>query len=203
MKMQSRIGKILVRAALVMGAGTLCNGSAFAQASHGSKVPAIDVAVTYQAVRSDQVSGGSFFQQGGAVELHARLFGGLGFVASVSGEHAGSQTTGAAPISFVTTVFGPRYTFAVRKRASIFLEAMGGEANAFQSNFPAAAGSSTPQTGANSLAVLSGGGVDFNLSRHLAIRAVQADWLHTQLPNGANNTQNNLRLGAGIVLKFN
>ena len=202
MRMQYTISKTLVHVALVISTTTVC-GTASAQAASGYKAPAIDVAITYQTLRSDRVSGGSsFFQQGGAAELHSRLVGGLGVVASVTGEHAGISATGVAPVSFVSTVFGPWYTFAPRSRASLFLEAMVGEINAFQSSFPAAIGSSTPQPSAKAIAVLSGGGIDFNLSRHIAIRAVQVDWLHTQLPNGGGNTQNNLRLGSGIVVRF-
>lgn len=202
MRMQNKIRKIPVCVALVLGATSL-HGIAFAQARTGSKVPAIDVSITYQALRSDHVSGGSsFFLQGGAAEAHARLFAGLGVVASVTGEHAGNSATGAAPISFVSFVFGPRYTFAPARRASVFVEGMVGEVKAFNSSFPPAPGLLTLQTGASSIAFLSGGGIDFNLSRHVAIRAVQVDWLHTQLPNGGGNSQNNLRLGAGIVWRF-
>jgi hypothetical protein len=202
MKMQNRTGQILVRVALVVASVTLVNGAMLAQSAFTHKLPSVDVAVTYQTLRSDHVSdGSSFFQQGGAVELHARLFGGLGVVASVTGEHASTGATGAAPISFVSTVFGPRYTFAPRRRTSVFVEAMAGEISAFQSSFPPITGS-TPLTNANSVAVLTGGGIDLNLDRRFAIRAVQVDWLHTQLPNGGGNTQNNLRLGAGVVVRF-
>jgi len=198
--MRNGIAKTFVPA-LAFGAAVSLTGPAFAQATH--RAPAIDIAITYETVHSDHVANGnSFFQQGGAAEIHAHLFGGLGVVASLTGEHAGRGATGAAPISLISTVFGPRYTFAPMRRASFFIEGMAGEVNAFQSTFPAAAGSATPRTSASSLAVLTGGGIDWNVSRHLAIRAVQADWLHTQLPNGGDNTQNNLRLGAGLVIKF-
>ena len=47
-----------------------------------------------------------------------------------------------------------------------------------------------------------GGGLDYRLSQHVAVRAVEAAWQHTQLPNGTNNIQNDLLLGAGIVVRF-
>ncbi|MGA8531063.1 MAG: hypothetical protein WB622_15205 [Acidobacteriaceae bacterium] len=40
------------------------------------------------------------------------------------------------------------------------------------------------------------------LSPQLAVRALQASWLRTQLPNSTSNLQNNLRLGAGFVFRF-
>jgi peptidoglycan-associated lipoprotein len=44
-----------------------------------------------------------------------------------------------------------------------------------------------------------GGGMDIDLTPRIAVRVLQADWLRTQLPNGASNVQNSLQLGAGIV----
>jgi peptidoglycan-associated lipoprotein len=47
-----------------------------------------------------------------------------------------------------------------------------------------------------------GGGLDLNLSRRFSIRLVEADYLVTAFDNGANNHQNNARIGAGVVFKF-
>ena len=47
-----------------------------------------------------------------------------------------------------------------------------------------------------------GGGMNLNLKPHLALRLFEADYLRTQLPNSTNNAQNNLQLGAGLVLRF-
>jgi peptidoglycan-associated lipoprotein len=48
--------------------------------------------------------------------------------------------------------------------------------------------------------VLAGGGVDIGLSRHISLRLAQADYVRMQLPNSITNVQNNIRLGAGIIL---
>ena len=78
-------------------------------------------------------------------------------------------------------------------------QGLAGEANGFHSIFPGVngAGSST-----NSVALLVGGGTNVALSRHLAVRALDAAWLRTQLPNATTNAQNNVRLAAGVVFKF-
>jgi outer membrane immunogenic protein len=47
-----------------------------------------------------------------------------------------------------------------------------------------------------------GGGLDANLSPRFALRLVQADYYPTLLRNGYNDRQNNLRLSAGIVIRF-
>ena len=45
------------------------------------------------------------------------------------------------------------------------------------------------------------GGIDVKLSRRIALRPFEANWLRTNYPNSATNVQNNLRLGTGIVLR--
>jgi hypothetical protein len=39
-------------------------------------------------------------------------------------------------------------------------------------------------------------------SRRIALRAFEANWMHTQLLNGAGDAQNALLFGAGIVYCF-
>lgn len=72
------------------------------------------------------------------------------------------------------------------------------EADGFYGLYPAPG---RALTSSNSFAVQTGGGVDVGISRHLAVRLFQADWLRTQLPNSTTNVQNNLRLAAGIVFR--
>jgi hypothetical protein len=97
----------------------------------------LDVAITYELTRESQATTtGSFFLQGGAVELHANVYAGLGVVASITGEHVSTGTTGAAPIDMVVAAFGPRYTFTPPRRTALFAETLVGEANAFHSVFP-------------------------------------------------------------------
>lgn len=47
-----------------------------------------------------------------------------------------------------------------------------------------------------------GGGIDFTVSRHIAIRPVQAEYFLTKFPDGLHNRQNNFRYSAGIVFRF-
>jgi peptidoglycan-associated lipoprotein len=47
-----------------------------------------------------------------------------------------------------------------------------------------------------------GGGLDLKASRRLALRLIEADYLLTTVDNGSNNHQNNLRVSAGVVLRF-
>ena len=61
--------------------------------------------------------------------------------------------------------------------------------------------SSTTNAGAAFAANL-GGGLDLSASRRFSIRLIEADYLVTTFNNGANNHQNNLRIGAGVVQHF-
>ena len=69
----------------------------------------------------------------------------------------------------------------------------------FRSLFPSVSGAGSS---ASSLALQIGGGVDLKLSHYVAVRALEASWLRTQLPNSTNDRQNSLRLGAGLVVRF-
>jgi opacity protein-like surface antigen len=99
----------------------------------------------------------------------------------------------------VTTSFGPRYRWRSAGKISPYGQALLGIANGFDSVFPDPAGA---QDSASSLALQLGGGVDYRVSDHFAVRALDAGWLRTQLPNSVSNVQNTLRLGAGVVVRF-
>jgi hypothetical protein len=47
-----------------------------------------------------------------------------------------------------------------------------------------------------------GGGIDLTVSRHFAVRPVQAEYFLTKFPDGANNRKNNFRYSAGIAFRF-
>jgi len=54
------------------------------------------------------------------------------------------------------------------------------------------------------LATVIGGGLDINVSRSLAIRVAQADWLMTRFDTGywGDDRQHNFRFSAGIIFKL-
>jgi hypothetical protein len=47
-----------------------------------------------------------------------------------------------------------------------------------------------------------GGGLDLRATPRFSVRLVEADDLLTTFDNGDNNHQNNLRISAGVVLRF-
>jgi hypothetical protein len=179
-----------------------------AMGQNASKVAPVDVAVTYDALRSNHITGDNFWAQGGAVELGGRFYRGLGVAARVEGGHAGAGNTNGVPLNLVTAVFGVRYTVSSHSgRYVIFGEGLVGQSNGFRTLFSKGSGPvGSPTAGTitsdNAFAVETGGGLDFSLSRHLGLRAIEARYLRTDFLNSTTNIQNNLSLGAGIVLRF-
>jgi opacity protein-like surface antigen len=163
--------------------------------------PTVDLSFTYSAQRSNTVPGEFFWLQGGSAELSANFFQNLGVVADVSGSYAKNLAPGV-DLTLVTDTFGPRYTWRHvghhGHAVSVFGQTLIGEAHGINSVFV------DPEKGAqkdwNSFALQVGGGFDIDLSKRIAIRALQADWVRTQFPNADTNVQNNMRLGAGIVI---
>src|ERR1700682_2547598 len=79
-------------------------------------------------------------------------------------------------------LFGPTVTASVG-RSSVFAHALFGEARSSLGagvGIPIIGGISTGITSANAFAMAFGGGIDIGMTRHLAIRAVQVDYLRTQ-----------------------
>ena len=161
-------------------------------------VPSLNVALTYNATLSDLINTSRFWMQGASAQIEGRFYGGWGAVADISGMHIANINSTGVGLDMVTVTFGPRYTWT-HARYQLFGQGLAGVANGFNSVFP---GPLAAQTTAGSLAVKAGGGINYALRRHIALRLFEADYLRTQLPNSTNNAQNNFQLAAGIVLRF-
>jgi hypothetical protein len=146
-------------------------------------LPRLEVAVVYNSLLTD----GQFWR-------------GLGVEADISGFNAQNANNAGVGLAMVTATFGPRYEWSPAHHRYVFFgHGLAGEANGFDSAFPgvgAASGSAT------SLALQIGGGMDLRVKDRLSLRVFDADWLRTQLPNANTNVQNNIRLGAGVVVRF-
>jgi hypothetical protein len=175
--------------------------TALAQERSGSPVDRghLSLAITYTAEHGNNTQLNGLWLNGGSAELTATLLHGWGVTANVVGLHTGNAGNGV-PLNFVATTFGPSFEHVATHGPHaplLFVHALAGEANGFDGLYPSALG---PIGSSNSLAVNVGGGADLAVAHRLAIRLFEAGWLRTQLPNAAGGTQNNLSLGAGIVL---
>jgi hypothetical protein len=191
---------LLLAAMLLTVAGSRAQATATVSEPYRQEV---DVAVTYTAQHSNLVSNPTFWQQGGGAELSAQVWRGIGLSANIIGTNTGNAANSNVGLTMVTSTFGPRYTWrrpiGSKRSLAIFGQGLVGESHGFNSYFPESGGELSAY---NSFALQIGGGIDVGLSRHLAIRAIQADWLRTEFPNGTTNVQNSFRIAAGVVLRF-
>jgi len=173
---------------------------AAAPAQDSTAAPSLEVAFSWNATRSNPISGSSFWMQGGSFEVHGQFYRGLGAVADIAGAHTAGINSSGVGLDMVTATFGPRYTWSLRNhKFRFFGQGLAGVANGFNSVFPSPNGANTSAT---SLALKAGGGMNISLTPHIALRAVQANWLRTAFPNSTTSAQNNLVLGAGIVIRL-
>jgi opacity protein-like surface antigen len=91
-------------------------------------------------------------------------------------------------------LFGPRVTYRGDKRITPFAHALVGRVGMTLVQSPQSSGGSLYTFG---LAL--GGGLDINVARHVAIRAIQADYVRSRF---GFKVENNLRLSFGEVVRF-
>lgn len=108
--------------------------------------------------------------------------------------------------SAFTYLFGPRLSFRNHSRITPFAQVLLGAAHAGKVTLSSCTGSScTPLPAQTAFALTAGGGFDIRLVRHISIRAIQAEYLMTRFSDpttGAGNTQNDLRLSAGLLFRL-
>ena len=121
----------------------------------------------------------------------------FGLGGSVSGQYSKFDENGISErITTNSFLVGPKFSIRTNKRITPFAQAMFGlgrlhtETNEF---------GPLVSFKDQSFAMSIGGGLDVTVSRHVAIRAIQIDYLRTQF---FNETQNKGRIAFGIVLRF-
>ncbi len=135
----------------------------------------------------------TFNGNGGGVQLEFNANRSLGVVGDLAGYGATATTNGAWVGGAVTYLFGPRVNFR-HERFTPFAQVLFG-------GIWTTAGIANSSS-ENSFAMTAGGGIDFKVTRHVSIRPIQAEYFLTKIPDGLNNRQNNLRIGAGIVVRL-
>lgn len=164
----------------------------------------LKLAFDYSYMRANAGPGdcGCFNLSGGSAEAAFHAWRGISVVGQVIGEHAGSTNIHGQPLSLALVTAGPRFTYHLRRheRFAPFVQGLAGAVHGFDAPFPTPTGSEAFV--ATSVAVLVGGGLDIGLRRHIDIRAFEADYGLTHLPNDVNDRQNLLRLSSGVVFRL-
>lgn len=162
-----------------------------------------DLAVEYTYVHSNAPPGGCgcFSLNGGSVSVAQPLgTGHLAAAADMAVTHGSGINAGGYDLTLFSFTSGLRYRPFLRSRWSPFGQVLIGVANAggtlVEGHSPAAGDSPL------NFASLVGGGLDYRLRGPWSVRLIEADYLLTRSTNGVNDHQNNLRVSAGIVLRF-
>jgi outer membrane protein OmpA-like peptidoglycan-associated protein len=138
---------------------------------------------------------------GGTAQLTGNINNWFGLAADIAGY--GVHDVGGVDGKLWTYLFGPRFTFN-RGKIEPFVHVLIGGAR-LNSTLKIPVGDTVffnRSFHANAFAAAGGGGVDWNPSKHVGIRLVQAEYLYTNFNDNRDNRQNNLRVSGGIVLRF-
>jgi hypothetical protein len=148
-----------------------------------------------------------FWLRGFGTNVAVPLYKGFGVAGNVGGGRAANIQPGVS-LDKMSYLAGPRYTMNLSRahgqgatggRAQIFGEALFGGTVGFNGTFPAPGGTATT---AQSFAMQFGGGLDVAFHGGLGVRAFEADYVRTSLPNNGTNNQSDLRLAFGVSYRF-
>lgn len=127
----------------------------------------------------------------------------------LTGNGANEPLTVKSSGTAYTYLFGPRLSYRNTTRLTPFGQVLVGGVHASSVNISNCSGAPcTPLPTQLAFAMTGGGGLDFRLTRHFSIRAVQAEYMMTRFAdvtfgsNGNATTQNDLRLSSGVVFGF-
>lgn len=160
----------------------------------------LNLAAGYNFVRANAPpnSCDCFNMTGGFVSGEFQLSPWFGAAGEFTGEHSSKISSLGQDLTLTTFTAGPRISWT-HVHFTPYGEFLLGGAHAGNSYFPSGASGSSS---ASSFAYSAGGGVDFNLTPRMSLRVIDAKYLRTSFPNGTNNVQNHLKIGAGIVIRF-
>jgi opacity protein-like surface antigen len=179
-----RMRKIFWLAVLALGAS---------MAAQAQDYPKAEVFGGYSYAHTSIVGTGFNFN-GGIGSLTGNLNDWFGVEGEFAGYHTGSNGVSG---TLVTYMFGPR--IAVRNKGNDkvtpYFHALFGGAHVSASAF--GIGGSD-----NAFALAVGGGVDARVTKNVAVRVVQADYMLTKFTDGVNDRQNSVRISAGIVFRW-
>jgi peptidoglycan-associated lipoprotein len=205
-----RVSKhIKLLSALTIMAASL--GAASAQVSNAAQAtPAAasaarpELALDFSYLRSNAPPGGCtcFNLYGGSAAFAWPIAKGpYALAADITVAQNGSISSHGFGLTLSTYTVGLRYEPKLRTPLlHPFGQALAGIAHA-SGSLVQGPGTSVGNAGA-AFAANVGGGVDLAASRRLWVRAFQIEYLPTSFDNGAYSHQNNLRLSAGVVVRF-
>jgi hypothetical protein len=173
--------------------------------AHGptvSKSHPIALSVGYSAMISNAPPGecGCFVLNGGSSEALFHVWKNTAAVVQLTGDHTGNVPQSQQGLSLVTYMAGPRYSFVMPRRVTVYGQFLAGGMHGFDAYFPR--DDAQPNGSANSLAFSAGGGVEIGISDWLSVRTVEAEFFASHMPNDLSGRQHNFRVSSGLIFRF-
>jgi len=189
---------IALACTLFLGLATAAMAQATSGVSHDG-----DIALTYHWVHTNAPPGGGcgcFALNGGGLSASWNLGPQLAAVAEFSVDHTAAALASNDSLTLTSYMAGVRYhIWQPRMDGSHslqpFVQLLVGGAHA-------GGGLTGLADGSSGLAGRLGGGVDLPLTSGISVRVIQADYYYTGFQNGADNHQNNLLVGAGVIVRW-
>ncbi|MGI4756738.1 MAG: hypothetical protein ACRYGF_07810 [Janthinobacterium lividum] len=166
-------------------------------AAQSSPVATLPINVRFAATEANAPPGtcGCFFLVGGAADAAFHVLPRTSLAVEVGGNTVDRVAGTSRGLSTITLLAGPRYTVPLRMFA-VSGQALFGAARGFDADFTVG---SRHQDTATTFGMALGGFAEVQVARSLRLRVAQVDYVQTNLPNGLDNRQRNIRLGAGVT----
>ncbi len=164
--------------------------------------PSNEIALNYTYLHTNAPPGGcGCFSMNGGSGSYAYHFGTqFAAVIEVGAVHASKIDASGLDLTLTSYLAGPRFFY--RRPHTRFVpygQVLLGAVRATGGLAPANAGGASSSTVFGSTL---GGGVEFNITRAITLRAAQVDYFVTTFDNRVNNHQNNIRISAGVAYHF-
>jgi hypothetical protein len=162
---------------------------------------ALEVGLRYSTTAANAPPGscGCFFLQGAAIDASVPLLPHLRAVVEAGGSTISHVPASTRGLSEITLLAGPRYVLPMH-HWRLNAQALFGAARGFDSDFIVSSNTHTDTS--TNFAMAIGGSVETPITHDMLLRPIQIDYLQTNLPNGVDNRQRNLRIGAGLTFRI-
>jgi outer membrane immunogenic protein len=159
-------------------------------------IPRGEIGFNYNYIHANAPPGqcGCFSLNGGSSTFVFNLKPQWAAMADITVAHSNNVNNTGQDITLIHYLFGMRYTKRNHTRYVPYAQALFGGAKE-DVNFQF-------DINRNAFGLLGGGGVTTRLRDHLGWTIGEVDWVYTQVPNGDNNRQNDLRVSTGLIYRF-
>jgi outer membrane immunogenic protein len=185
---------ILTATLALLAALPLCAQKTFG--TEPGQTPVFETSLGYTFIHANAPPAlcGCFSANGGFGSLVFNMPHGFSLVADLNAVHNGN-VGGTQSITVFNYLFGPRYSLrSISKRFTPYAQVLGGGSEQFSSY--------AAVQHVQGAAFSAGGGVTTVLKPHLGWTIVEADWIHSYIPNAQNNLQNDLRISTAITFRL-